>query len=161
MCQSYGGDRGTALAYQNLGMLAFAQEQPEKAASYYADSLKIFEKIGGRQEVAACLVDLGKAQLELKNYNLARDLLSQGLAVLREFAQGLNVAYALYILGTLEGRASNDTKAYSHYTQALEILSKLGRPFLLPVILESLRTTVYEAARVGASCSAYWRSRSL
>lgn len=107
------------IAYAQLGELASAQENYERAA-------EMRQAIGDRRGVAATLSNLAKIQVSRGDLDGARARLEQALEIQRDIGDRAGVAYLHNEFGLLEEERGRYAEALSHYRDALRVRQDLG-----------------------------------
>ncbi|MCW8096075.1 ATP-binding protein [Streptomyces tauricus] len=122
-----GDERAGGLAGLNLADVALATGRAEEAIRHAGVARTTLRDAGDTYNAARATTLLGRAHLVLDRLDQAGDLLSSALATLRAMAADYETARALGSLAEVSERRGRTDLARTHYREALDLYSSVGR----------------------------------
>ncbi len=119
--QQVGDRRGVAMAYYDLGYLAYCQRQYTEAAQCYTQALAIFREIGDPVGTAWALIFQASVCLDSGDLVMAEKLAREALNVLGEMKFPWGISGALHVLGCIALAAGNLEEARRHLHESVRI----------------------------------------
>ena len=116
---AHGKDQGAALALNVQGLIIQTVGNHEEAINYFEEGIAVFSKAGKEQELPIFLINIGGSQLELEQYNSARDNFSDALAIALKYKQYNNQHIAKNKLGTIAIAQGNYEAALEYFTTVI------------------------------------------
>ncbi len=115
-----------AFVLNDLGMIAGALGQTDRARGYYLESRRIKQLFGDDEGIAAASSGLANIARRTNNYDEAQDLYQQCITTYRKVGDRGGLARALHGLGdTLTALGNNEQAAQKHLHEALQIASEM------------------------------------
>lgn len=131
---------GVAVSEDYLGFVAWLEGRYEEAEERCRRALSYFERAGRHQGVAA-LVNLGAAALHRGASESARRYLERALEDARSVGYREGMAFSLYLLGVIAGRAGLP-EAGPLLGESLQIDTELGNRWRVASVLEAVAAYV-------------------
>jgi predicted ATPase/DNA-binding CsgD family transcriptional regulator len=131
---------GRAYALANLGTLADASGEPNRAYMLLQESLESFQRDNDRHGVARVLGQLGNLSVRRGEYTSARRFLDDSLKLRHELGDGRGIGSAILGLARLAVDERDLRRARHLYAQAVDHFSQMGdRPGECAVLLDTAR----------------------
>ncbi len=124
--QSFGDERGCALAYHNLGMVSADLQQLDEADHYFRRSHEIAERTGDVYLQALCLVNHADVHLECQRFEDARRNAETALATFDQLGSGDGKAGAYRVIGVVYRETGRPALAESRLRSAIELAVASG-----------------------------------
>ncbi len=121
-----GDAHGLSNSLVNLGDVAAAQGDYERAETLYEEALAVRRQMGNANGIAYCLFNLGDVAWGQGKYTEARRGLEESLALFREVGDRLGMGYALHSLARVAHAEGNDRQAAVFLGEALPLRQELG-----------------------------------
>ncbi len=121
--------RARARALQQLGDMAGLQGDYATAETQMAHSLRIFQELGDRPQIAWVLDRLGRTAREQGNTVSARLQLEESLALYRELGDTLGIAWASVTLSEVLVMQEDAALATARVQEGLSLFTQLGEKF--------------------------------
>lgn len=128
--------KGISDCYLTIGMLFHYKSNYIKAVENYNNAIKIMEELGDKYKQAQCYNNMGAANCDLGNYNIAYNCYNKSLKIYRGFIKSSDTKikkYAQEGISNCYGNMGNVylyqgiyDKALFYYLKALKINEELG-----------------------------------
>ncbi len=140
-----------ALAMNWLGWSAwsFGGERHEEAVQYFNDSLKRYQELGDRANVAMTCADLATVLFEQGDLDAARDHCRRGLELATYIGREDHHVYNRYVLGALECAAGNLAAARDHLEKSLIMAWEQEEQTNKPAVMYYIAQLLYAEHRAG------------
>jgi tetratricopeptide (TPR) repeat protein len=115
-----------ARALNGAGFLAQVQDDYERAAHLFAQSIALWRALGERMGIAGGLSNLGNLARERGEYAQAQRLLEESLALRRELGDRWGIAVSLNNLAEVYRHLQEGHRAASLYEESLALFRVLG-----------------------------------
>lgn len=145
--RALGDPWGSAAALVNLGRLAEARNDLERARSFYQEGLATFEELGDRHGIAAALNNLGRLTAREGDRGRARAQLQESLRRFRDLEEPPRALVVLGELGLLAGEEGDAPLAVELLAAAAALRSPSERPSASALSEEERRARALEALR--------------
>ena len=116
---------GLISSYNGVGITFKYSSDWDSASVYYFKTLKLCKEIGFKSAIGAVLVNLGKVNLELKNFNKAKVYTQESIEYNLKYNKLKDVALAYTNLGMIASEENDLSLALDYFMQALEINEQL------------------------------------
>ena len=103
----------------------------KNAAKFYRRALETYKKVGIRQYICYTSNNLGELKYWLGEYEEAKSLIQDQLAIATELGIRRHVALAQIILGNIAKREGDFENSEAHYQQAIAIAKELNASNIL------------------------------
>jgi putative nucleotidyltransferase with HDIG domain len=123
-----GSDEGCARAYHNLGMVRADQKQWAEADRHFREGLHTARRLGDVHLEGLCRLNHAEVHLALGRIEVARSEAESALRIFDELGDGLDLADAFRVLGTVLHRAGRLALAESRLRTAVELAASTGAP---------------------------------
>jgi class 3 adenylate cyclase/predicted ATPase len=124
--QKFGNTWGESMAYQNLGIVAYARANYTRAIELYQTSLNMKERLGDNLGIADCHINLGEAYRAQGNLEQAIVHLENGLATGIELGSEQTVAESYRQLAECYLKSNRMDEALANGNQALRYAEIIG-----------------------------------
>ena len=141
--QKGGNVKGMALAYNNLGTVAYCRGNQEHAARLYSEGLARFRELGDTWGIALLLNNSGLVAQAQGDYRRATDLYQESLDLARSLHHTQGMANALGNLGNGAGDAGDYRRATALYEEGLAHFRALGDAWGTAQTLTNLAAVAY------------------
>jgi tetratricopeptide (TPR) repeat protein len=119
-------DSSVAVAYHQLGRVAYQQRQFEQAQQYYLKALKIFEDAGDFYNAADEYHQLGMVAQEERQFEQARQYYLKALKIFEDAGDLYNASREYHHLGMVAQEERQFEQAQQYYLKALKIKEDAG-----------------------------------
>ena len=126
LAKSINWTRGTALAYNCMGIIYNAKSDYAAAIEHDLKAIKIFEELGEKRNVAVCLRSVGLIYTDMHNYPKAIYYDSAALAIGKELNDKIMIMTCLNNMGVALKEIKDYKKALACDSAALNIAISLG-----------------------------------
>lgn len=119
---------GLAFALGNLGVIAYARDDPGAGVHWLEQSLAVVRRTGYRTWLSVVLTFLGRSLLRLNGPTDARapELLRESLALAEDAQARYAIGHALLALGDVEWRRAHPHEALGFWHRALQVQAELA-----------------------------------
>lgn len=124
-----GDKKGTAAAYNNLGVAYRMNGSLDKALGYYINALKIYEELNNKEGIAASKNNIATLYSVKKDYDQALKYLQESNAIFNEINDPDKIIGSLNNLGNIYTEMQLHEKALQYYTDAYNLSEKAGKSF--------------------------------
>jgi signal transduction histidine kinase/tetratricopeptide (TPR) repeat protein len=121
LSEKLGYKKGTAYAYNNIGICYWLKSNFPKALNYVYKALKIHEDKNNKNGIAVSNNALGTIYVEFKNYKLSLACYNRALKVSQEIKDQKSIATYLNNIGDIYLRMKEYQKALYYFYKALKI----------------------------------------
>jgi putative nucleotidyltransferase with HDIG domain len=121
-----GDDRGTAVAYHNLGMVSSDLKQWAEAHRYFQESYGLAKQVNDTHLRALCLLNSTEVYLATQRYEEARQSAEQALAIFDQLNSTLDQADAYKMLGAVFRETGKPALAEAHLQTAVRLAVSTG-----------------------------------
>jgi signal transduction histidine kinase len=118
LSQKLGYEKGTAYAYNNIGIYYWLRSDFPKALNYVYKALKIHENENNKNGIASSNNALGTIYVEFKNYKLALACYKKALKISQEIKDQKSIATYLNNIGDVYLRMKEYKKALYYFDKA-------------------------------------------
>ena len=125
--------KGTAAAYNNIGVAYRNQGALDKSLEYYISSLKIYEAIGNKEGIATTKNNISNIYSIKGDYSNALKFLEESNKLLAELNDQQKLVGSLNNLGILNNNLRLFDQAMANFTESYKLSEKLGNPFPDPL----------------------------
>jgi tetratricopeptide (TPR) repeat protein len=115
-----------ATAYNNIGLIHKNKGDFDKALEFYFKSLKIFEELGHKSDIAASYNNIGVIHKKKGNYDKALEFYFKDLKITEELGDINSLAISYINIGNIYYFKSDYDKALEFYFNSLKIREELG-----------------------------------
>ena len=127
---------GTAVALNNLGNLANAQQDYEAARRYYEESQLLFKEINHRPGRAATLGNAGVAAMRLGELAEARRLHNESLVIKQALGNRRSIGISLINLGEVLCQLGESDASRRAFHEALRLMMEIqAQPLALDALV--------------------------
>jgi putative nucleotidyltransferase with HDIG domain len=121
-----GDDRGTAVAYHNLGMVSADLKQWSEADRYFQESHTLAGRVNDTHLRALCLLNRTEVYLATGRFDEARQSADQALTIFEQLHAPLDKADAYKMLGTVFRETGDILLAEEHLQAAIQLAVSTG-----------------------------------
>lgn len=136
---AFAEDEDIASRLYQEGNVALKGGSYEEALRNLEESFRIFERLGDKSGMTACLNNIGYIYRMQKDYSRALSYYNRSLVIARQMDDKTFLATTLSNIGKIHEAKNNFTQALSHYEQALKILRDIGDKDLEARIMNNIR----------------------
>ena len=142
-----------ALAMNWLGWSAwsFGGERHEEAIQYFSDSLRRYQELGDRANVAMTCADLATVLVEQGDLDAAREYCRRGLELASFIGREDHHVYNRYVLGAVECAAGDLAAARDHLEKSLVMAWEQEEQTNKPVVMYYIAQLLYAEHLAGTT----------
>lgn len=152
---------GVALALNNLGILAYEQQNLVRAEALYNESLAIKRQLGDVRGIATTLINLGHVARLQDNPADAEPLYHEHLALRRELKDPWGIAASLINLGHVARLQAQPNHARAFYQQGLGLCQEIGDQRLLIECLKGIVAAIHQLGRAAVAAQVLGATQAL
>ncbi len=124
--EKYGNKHYLRYAWSNMGELSLSEKK-------FNDAIIMFEKVKNisvfkfdHKYTSCAFIGIGEAYLGLGDLELAEQCVLEAMDLVEQFKISVEMGMAFRVMGDIQCRLNNESKAKSHYTAAIEILEEVS-----------------------------------
>jgi predicted ATPase len=126
------------LALTEAGVMAFGNEEPDRAQSLLEESWSLFREAGLEGPIVVPITILGQLATQRGDYARATELLEDGLVRSRNTGGGWYTAMQLNFLGQIPQYQGDHGKAVERFEEALSLSREVGDRYLILLSIANL-----------------------
>jgi serine phosphatase RsbU (regulator of sigma subunit) len=115
-----------AIALQGIGDVHDYKGNFNQAIRFYNQSLKIWEELNDKMNIATCHKDLGLFYDELGNFNKALEYYLKALKIFEGIGYKRGIAACYNDIGNINAYQNNNTVALNYFLKSLKIKEEIG-----------------------------------
>jgi tetratricopeptide (TPR) repeat protein len=115
------------LNLNNIGIIYVRKGELDTALEYYQKSLRIFEEIGNRQDIAYALNNIGNIYSSKGDFDTALEYYQKSVQIFEEVGNKRDIAYALNNIGVIYYSKGKLDTALEYYQKSLLIKEGIGK----------------------------------
>lgn len=119
--------KGTAAAYNNLGVAYRMHGEMDKALTYYINSLRIYEEIKNKEGIASAKNNIATLYSVKEDYDQALKYLEESNTIFHELNDQEKIIGTLNNLGNIYSEMQMYEKALQYFTDAQAMSEKAGK----------------------------------
>ncbi len=158
VAERLGDKKEVATAWQNLGVVHFAEKRYRQAWESYQNSLAINEELGRKTEAARLLTSIGLVQSAMGQPEASLAYFQRGLKIHEDLGDKISVAGVLDNIAELHLERGNYGLASENYRKALAIYIEAGVTDVVANQLRKLAELEYEQGNDQAALDLYHRA---
>jgi tetratricopeptide (TPR) repeat protein len=125
--------RGTAAAYNNIGVAYRNQGALDKSLEYYIHSLRLYDSLNNKEGIATAKNNISNIYSIKSDFGQALKYLEESHQLLIELGDEKKLVGSLNNLGNLNNNLELYEKALDYFTESFQLSEKLGDPFPDPL----------------------------
>ncbi|MDH4059046.1 MAG: tetratricopeptide repeat protein, partial [Cyclobacteriaceae bacterium] len=125
--------RGTAAAYNNIGVAYRNQGALDKALEFYINALKLYETLQNKEGIASAKNNISTIYSIKGDYASALKFLEESHKILTEINDEQKLVGSLNNLGNLNNNLELYENAMNNFSESYALSEKLGKPFPDPL----------------------------
>lgn len=151
--EALGDRKGIAGAYNNLGIIFMAEDQPQKALEYYAIARRMNMEIGNKPWLAKNYSNMGTAYYNMRMYDSAEVYFKQGMSLSVEVGDQPGWALDMMNLGNVYTSQKNYAAAEEQFRQTLSFYRANGFEADMAMVMHNIaglytETKEYDKAKI-------------